>query len=268
MATSAWRSSWGCALGLWPGGWAPEALVVEPNVTRDIETEGRELVIQSDGRVQRSPVPEGFSPTMFRHIVAAVDVLYRRNGMIPTPHEVAKDWDGFSLKTVQKAFSTEEIKAALRIRGIEWNQKAGLTDEQLFALTILQDPTDRRTTKAKLDAIGVSMGKYRAWMRNPVFSGYMNTQAEQNLGDSVQMAINRLVGNAEAGDQRAIEKLLEMSGRWNPQQQEIQNARTVVLTFMEVIQSEVEDKELLARIMTKVRGKMEALTIVQSLKEL
>ena len=59
-----------------------------------------------------------------------------------------------------------------------------------------------------------------------------------------------------------------MSGRWNPQQQEIQNARTVVLTFMEVIQSEVEDKELLARIMTKVRGKMEALTIVQSLKEL
>lgn len=237
-------------------------------MTREIETEGRELVITTDGRVVRSPVPDDFSPAMFRHIVAAVDVLYRRNGMIPTAHQVAKDWDGFTLKTVQKAIASEELKAALRIRGIEWNAKAGLTDEQLYALTILQDPTDRRTTKAKLEDIGVPMGRYRAWMRNPVFSGYMNTQAEQNLGDAVQMAVNRLVGNAEAGDQRAIEKILEISGRWNPQQQELQNARTVVLTFMEVIQSEVNDPELLSRIMTKVRGKMDALTIVQSLKEL
>lgn len=235
---------------------------------REIETEGRELVITTDGRVARSAVPEGFSPAMFRHIVAAVDVLYRRTGMIPTVAEVTRDWDGFTSKVVGKAFATEELKVALRIRGIEWNQKSGLTEEQLYALTILQDPTDRRTTKAKLEAIGVPMGRYRAWMRNPVFSGYMSTQSEQNFADSVQMAMNKLVGNAEAGDQRAVEKILEISGRWNPQQQEIQNARTVVLTFMEVIQSEIDDKELLARIMTKVRGKMDALTIVQSLKEL
>lgn len=237
-------------------------------MTRDIETQGRELVIQTDGRVVRSPVPDGFSPAMFRHIVAAVDVLYRRNGMLPTPAEVAKDWDGFTVKTIQKAYATEELKTALRIRGIEWHQRAGLTADQLYALSILQDPTDRRTTKVKLEAIGVSMTTYRGWMRNPVFSGYMSTQAEQNLGDAVQMAVNKLVGNAEAGDQRAIEKILEISGRWNPQQQEIQNARTVVLTFMEVIQSEIADTELLSRIMTKVRSKMDALTIVNGLKEL
>lgn len=196
---------------------------------RDIETEGRELVIQTDGRVVRSPVPDDFSPAMFRHIVAAIDVLYRRNGQVPTPAEVARDWEGFTVKTVQKAFATEELKSALRIRGIEMNQKAGLTEEQLYVLTILQDPTDRRTTRAKLQDIGVPMAKYQAWMRNPIFASYMNTQAEQNLTDAVQMALNKLVGNAEAGDQRAIEKILEMTNRWNPQQQEIQNARTVVL---------------------------------------
>lgn len=235
---------------------------------REIETEGRELVIQADGRVLRSPVPDDFSPAMFRHVVAAIDHLYRKNGVIPTPAEVARAWDGFQVKAVQKAFATEELKAALRIRGVEMDAKAGLTDEQLYALTILQDPTDRRTTSAKLKEVGISMAKYQAWMRNPVFSGYLNTQAEHNIGDAVQMALNRLVGNAEAGDQRAIEKLLEISGRWNPQQQELQNARTVVLTFMEVIQSEIEDKALLARIHEKVRGKLDALTIVQSLKEL
>lgn len=235
---------------------------------REIETSGRELLIATDGRVQRSPVPDEFSPTMFRHIIAAVDVLYRLNGMMPTIADVTKNWEGFNIKTVRKAFATDEFKAALKLRGIEVNDRAGLTEEQLYALTILQDPADRRSTKAKLEDIGIPMARYRAWMRNPNFSGYMNKQAEQNLGDAVQMALNKLVGNAESGDQRAIEKILEMTGRWNPQQQEVQNARTVVLTFMEVIQSEIQDKELLARINTKVRGKLDALTIVNSLKEI
>lgn len=238
-------------------------------MTRDIETEGRELVITHDGRVQRSPVPDSFSPEMFRHIVAAVDVLYRRNGVIPTVSEVTKDWEGFDHKTVKKAFASPELKQALSLRGIEWDAKAGLTPEQLYALTILQDPSDRRTTKSKMESIGVPMAKYRAWMRNPIFAGYMNQQAEANLGDAVQMAINKLVGNAEAGDQRAIEKILEMTGRWNPQQQEVQNARAVVLMFMEVIQSELaDDKEKLSNIITKVRGKMDALAITQSIREL
>lgn len=249
-----------------PGGVAD---LGESEVTeREIEVEGRELVIQTDGRVRRSPVPDEFSPTMFRHIVAAVDVLYRRNGAIPTVHDVAKDWENFDLKTVRKAFATEEFRQALSIRGIELDAKAGLTGEQLYALTILQDPTDRRTTRAKLEAVGIPIGKYRAWMRNPIFASAMNSQAEQNLGDAVQMALNKLVANAEAGDQRAIEKILEISGRHNPQQQEIQNAKTVVLTFMEVIQSEIQDKELLARIMSKVQGKIQTLTIVDSLRQI
>jgi len=238
-------------------------------VSREIELEGRELVIATDGRVRRSPVPDDFSPSMFRHIVAAVDVLYRRNGMLPTPGEVVKEWEGFELKTVRKAFASKEIKEALSIRGIEWSKKAGLTEEQLYALAILQDPSDRRSTKARLDELGIPMSKYRAWMRNPLFAGYMSQQAEANFEDSVQLAINRMIANADSGDQRAIEKILEMSGRWNPQQQEMQNARTVVLMFMEVIQSELaDDKERLARIMTKVRGKLDAISITNSLKEL
>lgn len=237
-------------------------------MTRAIETKGRELLIATDNGVVRSPVPDEFSPAMFRHIVGGVDLLYRRNGVVPDQNTLMASWEGFDKKTIGKAYASPEFKEALSKRGIEIDPKQGLTSEQLYALTILQDPTDRRTTKTKLEAVGISIGKYRAWMRNPLFSSAMNSQAEQNMGDAVQMALNKLVANAEAGDNRAIEKVLEISGRWNPQQQEVQNARTVVLTFMEVIQSEITDKEQLARIMTKVRGKMDALMITQSLKEL
>lgn len=235
----------------------------------DIEAQGRELVITKDGRVKRSPVPDGFSPQMFRHIVAGVDLLYRRTSKVPTINELLNSWEDFDAKTVRQAWATPEFKEALKLRGIEFDAKIGLTAEQLYAIQILQDPTDRRTTKARLEQVGIPIGKYRAWMRNPVFARAMSEQAEQNLGDSVQVAINRLIANAEAGDQRAIEKILEISGRWNPQQQEVQNARTVVMTVMEVIQEELsDDKELLDRILSRVRGKMTSLTIVQSLKEL
>ena len=235
----------------------------------DITAEGRELVIKKDGRVKRSPVPDGFSPQMFRHIIAGVDLLYRRNSKVPTINELTASWEDFDVKVVRQAWSTPEFKEALAIRGIEFDSKVGLTAEQLYAIQILQDPTDRRTTKARLEQVGIPIGKYRAWMRNPVFARAMSDQAEQNLGDSVSVAINRLVANAEAGDHRAIEKILEISGRWNPQQQEVQNARTVVMTVMEVIQEELsDDKEKLDRILSRVRGKMTTMSIVTSLKEL
>lgn len=237
-------------------------------MTRAVEVEGRELVITTDGRVERTPVPDGFSPSMFRHIVAGADLLYRRNGVMPTINDIVREWDGYTKASVSAAYNSPEFAAALSKRGIEVDPKKGLTSEQLYALTILQDPTDRRSTKAKLEAVGIPVAKYRAWMRNSVFSAAMNQQAEHNLGDAVQMALNRLVSNAEAGDNRAIEKILEISGRWNPQQQEVQNARTVVLTFMEVIQSEIHDKEVLSRIMSKVRDRMDVLVITQGLKEL
>lgn len=237
---------------------------------REFETEGRELVIHTDGRVQRSPVPINFSPAMFRHIVAAVDLLYRQNGVVPTVQDVQKSWEGFDRKTLQQAFMTPELKQALSIRGIELDMAAGLTQEQLYAITILQDPSSKKSTSARLSEVGIPIGKYRAWMRNPLFAGAMNAQAEHNLGDAIQMAMNRLIANADGGDQRAIEKIFEMTGRWNPQQQEVQNAKTVVLTFMEVIQAELgaDHPDILARIMERARGKIEALTIVQSLREL
>ena len=234
-----------------------------------VEVEGDELVIRTDGRVERSPVPEGQDPAMFRHIVAGIDLVYRRTGSVPSIDQLLEEWGGFSEKAVKAAYATPELAKALEIRGISLSPKSGLSQEQLYALAILQDFTDRRSTKAKLEQVGISLSKYRAWMRDPSFARAMSEQAEQNLGDATQMALNKLVANAESGDQRAIEKILEITGRYNPQQQEIQNARTVVLTMMEVIQEESgDDKVKLRKILDRVSSKMQVLTITQGLREL
>lgn len=235
---------------------------------RDIETSGRELIIKHDGRVRRSPVPDGFSPAMFRHLIAAVDLLYRRNGAIPTINDVMTLWPEFEKATISRAWATEEFKVALSYRGIELDIRQGLTAEQLYAIQLLSDPSDRRTNKARLETVGIPIGKYRAWMRNPVFHRALAEASEQNLGDGVSTALNRLLAAADAGEAWAVNKVLEISGRWDPAQKEQQNARTVVMLMMEVLQTKVKDKELLKEILDEVRSRQTSLTIVQSLREL
>lgn len=230
-------------------------------IEADILTNSVKIV--TDGRVKYSPVPRGFDVTVFRHIIAAIDMLYRRNGVIPTEDEVQATWT-FPGKSVQRAFLTSELREALALRGIAWDERAGLTQEQLNAILLLQNPSDMRSTEAKLTGIGVSMSKYRAWMRNKVFKAEMDRSAEANLGDSVQMALNKLIANAEAGDNRAIEKILEISGRWNPQQQEVQNARQVLTIFIEALQK-YASADVLRSVMDEVQQKTRLLSITSSI---
>lgn len=228
----------------------------------DIELEGNELIIHSDGRVRVSPVAKNMDPLMFRHVVAAVDMLYRRNGVLPSEREVIDSWPQFTEKAVQTALASQELKTALSFRGIAWDTKAGLSFEQLTAIQILSDPTDQRTTAAKLKQVGVSMTEYRAWMRNPSFKRNMEQQSEHNLDDAKSMSLNRLIANAEAGDQRAIEKILEITGRWNPQQQELQNAKQVVQLVLEAVEKHAS-REVLRSILDEVQTKTKLLSLTQ-----
>lgn len=231
----------------------------------DIDEMTGELTIVKDGRVLYSPVPRQMDPMEFRHIVAAVDMLYRRNGVIPTEDEVMETWD-FKKKSVQRAFLSEELKKALDLRGVPWDPKQGLTLEQLNAILLLQNPSDTRSNQARLETIGVSMSKFRAWMRNPLFQQQMNLQAEQNLGDAVPVALNALARNAEGGDNQAILKVLEITGRWNPQQQEVQNARQVLTIFVEALEK-FASPEVLRSVQDEVLSRTRMMSITQSVKE-
>lgn len=218
------------------------------------------LVVHEDGRVRQSPLPVGVDPHVFRNALAAVDVLYRREGVFPNVKEVHELWPEISQKTYSKIFAMSEFKQALELRGIAMQPSLGLTDEQNMAILLLSDPTDRRQTNTKLRQLGISMPKYQAWMRQPLFSQTLRQRAEQNLGDAIPVALNRLVGNAEAGDQRAVEKLLEVTGRYNPQQIELQNARMVILRIVEIVLSRVTDQAVRNEILQDLTSTMSDVT--------
>jgi hypothetical protein len=228
------------------------------------EVQGRNVVIRNtDGRVQMQSVPKGIAPDTFRHVLSAVDVHYNSTGIYPTPKQASQYFPGVPVPTFGRVMATQEFEDACVKRGIHSERVAGLTEQQAFALTVLSDFTDKRSTSRRLADIGVPLAQYRAWMRQPLFARLHNERAEQNAADVVPVALNRLVGNIEDGDQRAIEFGLKMTGRYDPAAIEVANARAAVVTMIELVM-QFADEEAQRKIMAGIEQKMHSLSILAS----
>lgn len=220
--------------------------IVEP-------VDGGIRVRQTDGAFQRVETPEGFTDFVFRNAVTAFDATYRFHGKLPSVDEVHKFWPRIPVRTYSALFLTEEFKQALAVRGIDWEPDNGLSMEMSMALIALSDPTDRRSTNVKLKEMAIPYSRFQNWMQNPLFAQSYSRRAEATLKGAAATALNKLVGNMEAGDQRAIEKVLEITGRWNPAQQQLEDAKTVIVRVIESVIKNVPDPATRKAIMDDVQ---------------
>lgn len=226
-------------------------------VTDDIEkVDGGIRVRKDSGSFRRVETPAGFTDYVFKNAVVAFDTAYRYYGSLPDVEQVQKFFPRIPLTTYSKLFITDEFKQALAYRGIEWEVDSGLSMEMSMALLKLLDPHDRRPQTVKLKELGIPYPKFQNWMRNPLFKESYNKRTEENMKDAVPMALNNLIGNAGAGDQRAIEKVLEITGRWNPAQQQLEDAKTVVVKVVEAVIKHVQDPEIRKLIMQDVQAEV------------
>jgi hypothetical protein len=196
--------------------------------------------------------PEGYTDTAFRGTLAAFDTAYRRNGMIPSVDDIHTLWPKLPKKTISGIMGTLEFKKALTHRGIQWDPKDGLTMEQHTTLLKLSDPFDRRGLASKLKDLGVPMPRFQAWLKQPLFFSMYNESTRANYEEALPAIRQRLIGNAEAGDQRAIELIYAMTGEWNPQQQHLDDAKTIVLKIVEAIITHVKDAKIREAILSDV----------------
>ena len=221
----------------------------------------------SSHKINRVSTPQGFSDLMFRNVVAAFDTAYRTIGMLPSITEVNRYYPAAPVKTISALYLTEEFKDAIRYRGIEWSPDSGLSMEQNAALLALSDPTDRRSTTIKMRDLGIPYHRLSAWMRHPLFAQTRNQMAENNLRDAVPMVIDKLIGNAEASDQRAIELILKITGRWNPDQMQLDDAKTVVHKVMESVIRNVTDAKIRAAILADVQAEVVSYNVLHQAVE-
>lgn len=210
------------------------------------------IVHTPHGDVKNIPTPKGFDTKTFKGVLAAFHTAYLAAGKIPTVDQVYAVWPKTTKKNISGLMGTLEFRNALNHRGIQFDPKDGLSMEQHTVLLKLSDPFDRRGISAKLRDLGVPMARFQAWQKQPLFSELLNQQTKSNYEEALPAIRQRLIGNAESGDQRAIELVFAMTGEWNPQQQHLDDAKTIILKVVEAIIKHVKDRDVREAILADV----------------
>lgn len=220
----------------------------------DITAEGQIEVRKPGGGVGVVSTPAGFSPASFRTTVAGIYTHFVREGRLPTAEELHKQWPAYPKTTYAKLMLTEELVEALAYRGVQWNDKLGLTLEQQTALMMLSNPLDRRSLATRLKELGIPMPRYQAWLKQPIFASHLNRVTKDAYADHLPMMRQALISNALNNDQKAIEMIFAMTGEWNPAQQSVQDSKAVVLSVIEAVIRHVTDPDTRRAILADVQA--------------
>jgi len=237
--------------------------------TVEIEEAVNGIVVHSPtGDTKNIPTPKGYDAKTFKGVVAAFHTAYNQHGKLPSVDDVYAVWPKTTKKNISGILGTLEFRNALQHRGIQYDPKDGLSMEQQTALLKLADPFDRRGLSAKLKDLSIPMARFQAWMKQPLFNELFNQQTKNNYEEALPVIRQRLIGNAEAGDQKAIELVFAMTGEWNPQQQHLDDAKTIILKIVEAIIKHVKDRDVREAILADVSLYAGTLSAVGSPKSL
>lgn len=177
------------------------------------------------------------------------DEALQATGAAPTLSDVMPYMPGdLTENRVKTIMGTQAFRAACEARGIALSPRPGITPEQDYALSIILDPTAGAGLAQRLKKAKVSMAKYRAWMRNPVFKAHVQGLADGVLKEYESDMLTSLTGLAVDGDLNAIKFAFEVSGKHNPAANQVMNSRELMVQFMTIIQKHVQDPALLQAI--------------------
>lgn len=226
---------------------ANDELVQMGTTAAEIQVVGR-----ADGSVRPIAVPAGVTKGVFYRVVAAYDALFRSTGALPDVKAVRSLIPQVSREAISRAIAAPEFAEAMQLRGVGFSAEQGLSPQQAAVLNILENFSDGRSLTAKLRDAGVSRTQYNGWLKDPLFRDLYERRIESHLQGAHLSALSTIMSASENGDLRAAEKVLEINGRYAPQNAELQSARAVVQALVEAIQRHVKDPEVVQEIISEV----------------
>ena len=230
------------------------------------EDEGREVVlvpemdeeelhnsVTSRGKRMVPIVPPvGLTAWEFQSLISATYLSFIRHGNLPTPEDLRSMLPGWRQNKIRDAMLTPGFRRAMLIRGIDFREQAVLNPEQDMAIAIMAAP-DGKPFAQKLKAAGVPPSRWRAWLKQQKFREVWNSVGGSVLNDFEGDMLVALAGQALNGNVGAIQYALEVSGRHAPQQQKVIDTELLMKQFIQIVQEEVKDTEILGRIAARMQ---------------
>lgn len=192
-----------------------------------------------------------------------------------TPFDALQKEYNYTLPEIHEFLRNKEVQKTLTKRGLTYpapyiatpnkppgklaHKRPKLSGIQLVVANTLLDLTDTRPIKKKLQDLGISTYQYANWLKKPEFNNYLRQNAEGMLGENQHEAVLALLDRVSSGDLRAIEYYHEITGRFVKQSARAGNNTSVdlsniIVRIIEIINDEVHDPEVAARISDKLKG--------------
>lgn len=203
--------------------------------------------------LQALDVPEGVSRAAFRGVLIAYSEEFHHRGMIPTLEQVYRTWSKVPQKTMAAIIASPEFEVGCQLLGVPTDPNGGLSQEQLIALSVLADPTDRRTVQGKMRALGVPMGRYVNWRKQPLFRERYEAMTSGAYYDYLPEIRQALIEKAVSGNLDAIKLVYAKTGEYDPAAQSVEDARLIVLKVAELVMKNVRAPEEREAIMVGLR---------------
>lgn len=99
-----------------------------------------------------------------------------------------------------------------RKRTAENGSKWRPSQRQIEIALLLLNPEDRRTKKAKIDAIGLPERTFYRWMKDERFINYLNDQMDLYTNAELVAVWHALINQCKRGNVPAIKLFMELKG--------------------------------------------------------
>ena len=189
-----------------------------------------------------------------RDAVLFVEKYHAVSGKVPDKNEISqyvtmlKRYGEISEEQVDTLFNDHLFKESMRVRGIELSNDPlakNLTARQMAAAAAMLNLVDRRSDEKKLRDLGIRAEEWATWMQNETFASYMQGRAEQLINNSTHEAHMGLLKNVRGGNVAGIRLFYELTGRYNPAEDNAVNVRVMLGRILEIIQKHVKDPQVL-----------------------
>ena len=177
-----------------------------------------------------------------------------------TPELIKRAGPRPSITAINQYQTSVAFRDGMAERGIEVNAELSeLNTEQIAAISLLTNFTDRRTPRSKLKALNIPYAKYAGWMKQKAFNDAIRAIAGKGLEESIPLAEVALTQKAAEGDLNAIKFLMEVTGRHNPAQQQAVDAQQLVSIMVDAAQEVLgRDPEMLRAYIDTVKLRAQA----------
>lgn len=179
-----------------------------------------------------------------RNLINHCEKEWFLHGRLPTPEQLQ---DKFNLTPKALMEMLQRTKESFDGRGIPSIEGRTLTAEQVTAINLILNTTDKRSQNKKLQDMDISAAKWNGWKQNPQFKEYYKARVESIFGDALPDVHMALMDRATNGDLGALKFYYEITGHYTSEGKAV-DLKMIMERVFEVISIHVKDPSLLAAI--------------------